>query len=178
MLRLRQFLRFGCFMIRLTLALLATMFLTFQLVGVDRGQVRYGLLASAAETALPQALPIAEPDEPVAEAIYVPTPAVIEAAEPATAAAITAAVAQAVIETVPEPAPLADPVVQVMFISGNSVNVREGPGKDFAVIEKLVRGEAVSVISASDGVDGWTLITIEGDGLEGYVSTALLSDQP
>lgn len=153
-------------MIRLTLALLATMFLTFMIAGADRGQVRYGL---SAETRSPQTITAPAPqDDPVA-VVYVPSQPVIMAPQTAVGPAPVPAV---------QVTPLAAPERLVRFIAVNAANVREGPSKDFAVVEKLTRGEAVTILAASDDPEGWTLITIEGDGLEGYVFNALLADKP
>lgn len=172
-------------MIRLTLALLATMFVTFVIAGADRGQLRYGLMTTgnppvAAQTVSPESVvtassPAAEvpaPEPESVEVVYVPARTLIVTPEPASEPAAQSATATPVTPTLAEPEKL------VRFVAVNTANVREGPSKDFAVIEKLARGEAVSVVSATEGPEGWTLIRIEGDGLEGYVSNALLSDTP
>lgn len=152
-------------MIRLTLALLATMFVTFMIAGADRGQMRHGL---GADTVTPQTITAPAPQDDSLAAVFVPSQPVIAAPQTAGVAA----------EPAPDVIPLAAPEKLVRFIAVNTANVREGPSKDFAVLEKLSRGEAVTILSASEDPEGWTLITIEGDGLEGYVSNALLADQP
>lgn len=53
------------------------------------------------------------------------------------------------------------------------MNVREGPSTDTFVVEKLKRGEAVSV--AFEEGSEWARVTIQGDGLEGYVALRFLS---
>ena len=158
---------FGWIMIRLTLALLATMFVTFMIAGADRGQVRYGLVA---DTRSPQTTVSATPIVAQAATVYVPSQPVIVASQTVETPLVAA--------PAPKVAALVVAERPVRFIAVASANVREGPSKDFAVVEKLTRGEAVTVLAASDDPDGWTLITIEGDGLEGYVSNALLTDQP
>ncbi len=168
-------------MIRLILALLATMFVTFTIAGTDRGQVRYGLMttgnpAIAAQTVTPQSVVTASAPvaieapaaEAVVEAVYVPAQPLILTPEAPAEPAVETSTATV----------LAEPEALVRFVAVATANVREGPSKDFAVIDKLARGEAVAVVSATTGPDGWTLIRIEGDGLEGYVSNALLADQP
>ena len=191
-------------MIRLTLALLAVIFLTFSIAGTDRGQVRYGLMTTgadpiAAQTASPEtllganpepevltaALQSPEPAEAVIESVYVP----VETLIPPTAISPTAISPppisptpfsppepEILIAQTPEPEPAQQP--NLRYIAVASANVREGPSKDFAVLERLPRGEAVSVVATSDAASGWTLIRIEGDGIEGYISTSLLADQP
>jgi hypothetical protein len=64
-------------MILLTLALLATMFLTFTIAGADRGQMRYGLMSGGnpvpAETSTPATVTQgAERSADFAEAVFVP----------------------------------------------------------------------------------------------------------
>ena len=181
-------------MIRLTLALLAVIFLTFSIAGTDRGQVRYGLMTTgadpiAAQTASPEtllganpepevltaALQSPEPAEAVIESVYVP----VETLIPPTAISptpISPPEPEILIAQTPEPEPAQQP--NLRYIAVASANVREGPSKDFAVLERLPRGEAVSVVATSDAASGWTLIRIEGDGIEGYISTSLLADQP
>jgi uncharacterized protein YgiM (DUF1202 family) len=64
----------------------------------------------------------------------------------------------------------------VKVIGSKSANVRSGPGKDFNVVSKLSRGESVTLVSQTDGPDGWSLIRIEGDGVEGYIASRLLAE--
>lgn len=170
-------------MIRLTLALLATMFVTFMIAGQDRGQVRYGLITAApvtpqnvvsAQAPPSEAVPETDAETDLVQAVFVPTPPLVVA--PAPGATPQAETSTALVA--PEPSADTEPQALVRYISVSSANVRKGPAKDFAVIGKLARGEAVAVVSATEGPDGWTLIRIEGDGLGGYVSNALLSDAP
>jgi uncharacterized protein YgiM (DUF1202 family) len=170
-------------MIRLVLALLATLFVTFMIAGADRGQVRYGLMATGstpvvADTISPESISSSTQDVPVedvVDAVYVPVETLIDIAETPSDEP-TEVLAEAPVAE--EPAPIVDADKLLLFVSVETANVREGPGKDFNVVDKLTRGEAVTVVSASEDPDGWTLIRIEGDGLEGYISTPLLSDQP
>lgn len=173
-------------MIRMTLALLATMFLTFVIAGDDRGQVRYGLQTTDSPDPTDVSAIAVEPvsnvatavsskplaKDETAKAVYLPAEAVVVVTDPAPEPQPTAATQTTTTETLVEAEKL------VRFVAVSTANVREGPSKDFSVIDKLSRGEAVTVVSATDDPDGWTLIRIEGDGLEGYVSNALLSDQP
>jgi uncharacterized protein YgiM (DUF1202 family) len=79
------------------------------------------------------------------------------------------------LDATPAPAPVAGGG-KVLFVGSKSVNVRSGPGKDFAVVSRLARGEAVLVVADGEGPDGWSLIRIEGDGVEGYVAARLLTE--
>ena len=174
-------------MIRLLLLLCFGMFLMFMIAGQDRGQLRYGLMQAgnppvAAEITSAQNVASAEPAPAVAPEVFVPAQTVAQGvAEPVADAAVEAAVAEAVTETVtetaePQATDVSGPLVR--YVAVNSANVRSGPAKDFDVLEKLARGEAVTVVSSDEDPEGWTLIRIEGDGLEGYVSTPLLADAP
>ena len=69
----------------------------------------------------------------------------------------------------------AEPVaLRIGRIIGSTVNVREGPSAKSAVLGRLARDEQVTVI-LTDG-SGWSLVRIEGDGIEGYIATRYLSD--
>lgn len=86
--------------------------------------------------------------------------------------------------TVASPAPLAGtdpaqepPVAQVIqYVVGNTVNVRAGPSAGSPSLTKLNRGKAVLVLPSD--TPGWSMIRIESDGLEGYIASRFLGDQP
>lgn len=136
--------------------------------GQDRGQLRFGLMSELDEKA--SAVPVIARDvveKAVVEAAFVPEKPVM--------------VQPALVETVVDEAAVAAPApaqvdARVMFVTAASANVREGPGKDHAVIGRLTEGEAVLVVVEGEGPEGWTLIRIEGDGLEGYIASRLLSE--
>jgi uncharacterized protein YgiM (DUF1202 family) len=75
----------------------------------------------------------------------------------------------AVAEVSAEPAPL-----RISRVVGSKVNVREGPSAKSAVVDRLARDELVTVISADDS--GWSMVRIEGDGIEGFIASRYLSD--
>ena len=166
-------------MIRLVLLLGAGLFSAMLIGGQDRGQLRFGLMppkdvpvasaivdvvtvepaaveAAFAEVVNPPASPIKTISFAPAEPVMVPQPAAVET-----------------VENVAQPTSEA---TKILFVAAQSVNVREGPGKDFGVVSRLARGEAVLVVSAGEGPDGWSLIRIEGDGVEGYVASRLLAE--
>lgn len=58
-------------------------------------------------------------------------------------------------------------------VTATSANVRGGPSTRDPVVGRLMRGDEVSVIG--DHGNGWLLIRIEGDGMEGWISARLLS---
>jgi Bacterial SH3 domain len=175
-------------MFKLTALLCVSMFLILMIGGEDRGQLRPGLAMAAVEAAenpapaAPDApeivLAAAEPALAPADIAPVATPVVVEqatapvenATDPVFSLATYSDDAAPVTDTAPSEAP-ADSTLA--YVNGRSVNVREGPGKENPVLAKLSRGEAVTVVWQDD--TGWTRVRIEGDGLEGYVSTDLLS---
>jgi uncharacterized protein YgiM (DUF1202 family) len=62
------------------------------------------------------------------------------------------------------------------YVDAESVNVREGPGTENAVLTRLGRGEAVTIVATD--ASGWARIRIEGDGIEGFMSMEYLSATP
>lgn len=154
-------------MFRLTAFLCIGIYAAMLIGGQDRGQLRFGLMQAEADkaaqavavAAVPMVEDPASAPQPVAAA-FVPEKPLMSAPtlgdEPAQAAAA--------------------PSGRILYVAADSANVREGPGKDHAVIERLPRGEAVLVLAEGEGADGWSLIRIEGDGVEGYVAARLLRE--
>ena len=134
--------------------------------GQDRGQLRFGLMEPPAA---PVILPVAAAIAPVqiAPVVAAATIAVFAPSEPVMATPVA-------LETTP--AAPAEETAKILLIAAKSANVRAGPGKDFAVVSRLTKGEAVLVVAEGEGVDGWSLIRIEGDGVEGYVASRLLAE--
>ena len=164
----------ACAMFKLTFFLCAGLFTAMYFGGVDRGQQRFGLVEKPRVVAAAAAsAPVVVADLPeaanapaaiaVTEAVFIPeaplmvTPAVAEAA-PA------------------PPEPLATEPGVLMVVNTKSANVRSGPGKDYDVVGRLTRGESVLVVAQGEGPDAWSLIRIEGDGVEGYIATRLLTE--
>ena len=98
-------------------------------------------------------VPIATSSETVA--LIAPTP------EPVLAAATPQA----------EPAP----VNQIWTVTGSTVNLRDLPGTNGAVIGQTRRGNSAEVIELLD--NGWARVFILESGLEAYMSAAFLSGQ-
>lgn len=70
-----------------------------------------------------------------------------------------------------------DPRIDIRYVTGKRVNVRQGPSTDTSILEQVLFAEAVQVLT--DPVEGWVLIRIEGDGVEGYIASRFLqSDDP
>lgn len=58
-------------------------------------------------------------------------------------------------------------------MAAKSLNVRAGPGKDTEILDQLGRDEAVTVVVEAETPDGWALIRLEGDGVEGVAARLL-----
>jgi hypothetical protein len=176
-------------MLKLIALLCAAMFGVLLIAGEDRGQMRPGLANAPFEPveALPEtaeqapvvlaAAPVAPADAAPADVASVSAPVTVDSpTTPATEEAIEETVFslatysdEPVVEAAPEPQTEGD----LAYVDAASVNVREGPGTDNAVITKLSRGEAVTIVSTDD--TGWARIRLEGDGLEGFMSMEYLS---
>lgn len=153
-------------MIRLTLLLCGGLFLAMLIGGRDHGQQRFGLIPQpAAPAPVVAKVEIAEvaPVQPKSDvAVFAP-------AEPVMATPVA-------LESTPVVAVAAADTGKVLFVGARSANVRAGPGQDFDVVGRLARGEAVLVVADGEGPDGWSLIRIEGDGVEGYIASRLLTE--
>lgn len=155
-------------MLRLLFLLCAALFITLLLGGRDHGQLRPGLQVaedSNPAPAAPQApLPRAEP------VAYIPDPA------PASTLPIVLPLVSPT-ASVPNPAPVARPDTpsDIRYVTARVVNVRGGPSTGHPVIGSLTQGEAARIIH--DAGNGWAHILIEGDGIDGYVSTRFLSPE-
>lgn len=167
------------------------MFTTLLIAGEDKGQMRPGLAAAVAAGEEIVVIKSRQPTPIRAIAVAMPEVSsldVIPAALPETVVYVPAAAMEEVrpqpvftlsaLPTVTRDAPQlvasAAPLSgDVWYVTANSVNVRQGPSTDTSVVEKLTRGEAVSV--AFEEGSEWARVTIQGDGVEGYVALRLLS---
>lgn len=161
-------------MLRLLVLLSACLFLVMLIGGRDYGQMRPGLAAAyvkASEPVIVMAQPAPEPAAPpvvqVAYAAEPEMPLVLPLVKPDQSVATDA------VQAIAEPA---EPAGEIRYISAGSVNVREGPSTEYPVVGRLTRGEAALVIWTED--NGWARISIEGDGLTGYVAGQFLSPAP
>ena len=185
-------------MFRLSVLLCAAIFATLLIAGEDKGQMRPGLARAVAageeivivERRRAPEMPVVEvqpaeaiasvAETPVAEpAAYVPPPPVAEPVRKVTPEPVFTLSTLPTVAADPVEAPVVETVAapsgNVWYVTANSVNVREGPSTDTSVVDKLVRGEAVSV-SFEEGSE-WAYVSIEGDGLEGYVALRFLSPE-
>ncbi|MCC5974037.1 MAG: SH3 domain-containing protein [Rubellimicrobium sp.] len=68
-----------------------------------------------------------------------------------------------------------DPVVasrDLREVTGERVNMRDGPGTDFGVIEQLVRGTVITVIE--DAGNGWVRVRVDASGRAGWMAADFL----
>ena len=146
-------------MIRLVLLLCVGLYLTLLVLGQDNGQKRHGL------TMADPAPAVVAPAEPQA-VVFIPAQTVMN----------PPAVEQtAVAPSLPEPQMASG---RLLTVSARAANVRQGPGTDFGVVGSLTQGEQVLVVIEDMPVDGWSRVRLEGDGVEGYIATRLLSELP
>lgn len=155
-------------MIRLMVLLCAGLFLAMLIGGQDRGQQRFGLIAQPQQDRTVVKAAVPAPVAPATKAA--PTEAAFVPSQPVMAAPALAETAA------PPPADTALTAGHILQVTAKSANVRSGPGTDFEVVSRLTRGESVLVVAEGDGPDGWSLIRIEGDGMEGYIASRLLSE--
>ncbi|MEO9573250.1 MAG: SH3 domain-containing protein [Tateyamaria sp.] len=62
----------------------------------------------------------------------------------------------------------------IRSVTGDSVNVRGGPGTDFSVVTRMVRGDKVEILQ--DPGQGWVQLRLVGGGPVGWMADFLLSD--
>ena len=70
----------------------------------------------------------------------------------------------------PDPAPVTD----LRSVTGNSVNVRGGPGTEYGVVARMVRGDQVEVLE--DNGNGWIRMRQVDGAASGWIADFLLSD--
>jgi SH3-like domain-containing protein len=115
-------------------------------------------------------------EEPTAESTLLATPT-IQADEETSASTVTPEATSTDAPTAtrtPLPSPTsttADEVIGTVSAQ-QAVNVRQGPGSDFPVVDVLQPGDRVAVIGANED-DSWYNIRLE-DGTEGWISAQLL----
>jgi hypothetical protein len=188
----------------LCIGLYAVMFV----MGRDGGPVRDGLAGKVTPLMAPQqaaeAVAPVVAQATVERAVVVPVAATTVAQEPAAPAAPQPELLPVALTDADEPAAqtgltLALPLVEadtqppearaettgtdelpdeplVMYVSASSVNVRSGPSAETEALTRLPRGEAVLVLPSD--TPGWSMIRLEGDGVEGYIASRFLGGRP
>jgi uncharacterized protein YgiM (DUF1202 family) len=168
-------------MYKLLTILCASLFLTLLIGGRDYGQKRTGL--TAATSAQSTLRPVIQPEAIVTKAAYAPaaTPIVTgPVVQPMVVEALQARIDTAGASPSQEPvgtvrAPESAGQSDIRYVTAAAVNVRQGPSTRNDVIGRLTRGEAALVVVADE--NGWSRIRIEGDGIEGFVASRLLTDK-
>jgi len=74
----------------------------------------------------------------------------------------------------PEPQINQAGAAEVRFVSGNSVNVRGGPGTNYSVVNRLSRGDEVIILQ--DPGEGWVKLRPASGGTVGWMADFLLSE--
>ena len=133
-------------------------------------------VVTRADTEALDALPEAEDTAAAAAA----TPDTLELDADSVADALAQALADPVVNTgEPEPLPeeqtaSAPPTAaDLREVTGDTVNLRDGPGTNFNVVDRLSRGTVISVLDT--GPDGWVYVEI--NGLTGWMSSDFLGPQ-
>jgi uncharacterized protein YgiM (DUF1202 family) len=166
-------------MMKLLATLCLGLFLAMRIAGEDHGQTRFGLMPSTGKSSTAVASLIApaaaEPQQklPVAAAtprVETDQPVLINAAFAPDAPVMVAPTAVA-----PQAAAAPEVTGRIALVNTKRLNVRSGPGTDYAVVESLARGDSVLIVSEEEGPDAWAMIRIEGDGVEGFVASRLLT---
>lgn len=166
-------------MFKLTFFLCAGLYAAMFFGGANHGQQRFGLMEqpSAPETPAARAVQVAPVVADVAPQAATPVVASLTQAAFVPEAPLMAATPAVVTPASTAETSAPDPVPGVvMVVNTKSANVRSGPGQDFDVVDRLGRGESVLVVAQGEGADGWSLIRIEGDGIEGYIASRLLTE--
>ena len=94
------------------------------------------------------------------------TPVALET-EVATTAPVPVAVTTALSAALPETQP------DYRFVDGDRVNVRGGPGTEYAVVGKLVRNDMVEILA--DEGNGWLHLRDTATGDEGWIADWLVT---
>ncbi len=70
-----------------------------------------------------------------------------------------------------EPEATDEPALELRTVAGSRVNMREGPGTGFPVVDVLSRGEGAEVLAVEGG---WA--RVRSDGREGWMALSLLAE--
>ena len=165
-------------MIRLIFLLCGGLYLALLVLGQDHGQKRYGLMMADQQPTA--ALPLQVAADPVKQVVFIPAQTVMEPAKVIAVVAEPAETEPALTETATAAA-LPEPEIaggDLFIVAAKQVNVREGPGKTYSVVGSLTRGEQVLVVLEDSPIAGWSRVRLEGDGIEGYIATRLLTPAP
>lgn len=90
---------------------------------------------------------------------------------------ITAAPARDVAGVPADDSPAAEPAPSrdLRAVAGDRVNLRNGPGREFDVLDTLARGTQVEVLEAPG--DGWVMLQVVPEGRIGWMADWLLREE-
>ena len=110
----------------------------------------------------------------VMNASYIPVET--EALVPAIATPIASEPIPTTVIEIPVVAPDLEPetVIELRFVAGNRVNLRQGPGTNHPILDTLSRGASAELIAVND--DGWAQIRLTDSGTTGWMAQRLLSE--
>lgn len=97
--------------------------------------------------------------------VATPEPAVVEIAEP---------VVVVEEEPIAEVVEVAAAPLDIRAVAGSRVNMRQGPGTNFSVLDTLDGGTQTEVLEVND--DGWARIQVVDTGQVGWMAERLLTD--
>lgn len=89
------------------------------------------------------------------------------------AAALEQALPPAEAGVIPAVAPAPAEPADLREVTGNRVNLRDGPGRDFAAIDQLTQGTVIAVISS--GAGAWVEVEVIASGQTGWMSADFLT---
>ncbi|WP_432689376.1 SH3 domain-containing protein [Pseudooceanicola sp. C21-150M6] len=76
--------------------------------------------------------------------------------------------------TPPQPAPTAENAfTDIREVTGNRVNMRNGPGTNYAIVDRLTRGQEVEVLSEPG--NGWLELRVNDTGQVGWMADFLVT---
>lgn len=114
---------------------------------------------------------VVEVEQPTARPDILQGVALASVVAPVVPTPIPEPVVEAVAEPEPEPAPVVER--DLRFVDGDRVNLRGGPGTDYAVVGKLLRDDMVEVLK--DEGNGWLHLRVSATGDEGWIADWLLT---
>ena len=174
-------------MIRLTLALVAVLFLGMKMAERLPEPPKHADDAAPSQTASLGDIRIATPDNaPPAPVRRRPNrvPAATAPSVPFSAPAVIGPDGNPVVvpvepvelTTTENPTTPPEAVPAVRYVAASRVNVREGPSTGNPVVGSVAYADAVEIVS--EPTNGWVEIRIEGDGIHGYMAARFLQETP
>lgn len=140
---------------------------------VTRVSLNLTTLQETLETESPEPPPLADATPDPAEDFGVPRNVGSVASSADTPAIIPSLITPTGSTPTPAPATLTASASDIRTVSGSRVNVRGGPGTDFAVVTRLTRGAEVRIIE--DTGNGWVRMQPLDGSPEGWMADFLLT---